>query len=210
MDPRRARRLGAARLRQVRAPAERRRARRATGRTTASIGHAVRAARTRDAGRRSTTSTPTWRRCYAAATCTSRRQARELAIEIVMRPPVPLRCGRCSSWSTRSRSGCCRGDIRRGYGFSWDPARSVALHGGAEYVRRVMLPLLPRRRLRALPRLARQRRRSCLGLAPAPRASRAAVRASGTAPVRSTPRRSFSRPCMRRAEAVAARTSCGS
>ena len=41
-------------------------------------------------------------------------------------------------------------------------------------------------------------------------ASRAAVRASGTAPVRSTPRRSFSRPYMRRAEVVAARTSCGS
>ena len=41
-------------------------------------------------------------------------------------------------------------EIRRGYGFSWDPARSVALHGGAEYVRRVMLPLLPRRlRVRA-------------------------------------------------------------
>jgi hypothetical protein len=31
------------------------------------------------------------------------------------------------------------------YGFSWDPLRSVALHGGAEYVRRVLVPVLPER-----------------------------------------------------------------
>jgi hypothetical protein len=44
--------------------------------------------------------------------------------------------------------------IRRGYGFSWDPARSVALHGGAEYVKRVVVPLLPER-LRVTPRAPR-------------------------------------------------------
>ena len=81
---------------------------------------------------------------------------------------------RPASW--RSRSSCARpcrcrvrpllelanqitvgllpGEIRRGYGLSWDPARSVALHGGAEYVRRVVVPLLPER-LRVTPRARR-------------------------------------------------------
>jgi hypothetical protein len=31
------------------------------------------------------------------------------------------------------------------YGFSWDPVRAVALHGGAEYVKRVLVPVLPER-----------------------------------------------------------------
>jgi hypothetical protein len=34
--------------------------------------------------------------------------------------------------------------IRRGYGFSWDPARAIVLRGGAEYAKRVLVPLLPR------------------------------------------------------------------
>ena len=43
------------------------------------------------------------------------------------------------------------GDIRRQYGLRWDPARALALHGGAEYVKRVVVPLLPGR-LRLVPR----------------------------------------------------------
>jgi hypothetical protein len=35
--------------------------------------------------------------------------------------------------------------IRRLYGFSWDPARAIALRTGAEYARRVVVPLLPER-----------------------------------------------------------------
>jgi hypothetical protein len=31
------------------------------------------------------------------------------------------------------------------YGFSWDPLRSLALHAGAEYVKRLLVPVLPRR-----------------------------------------------------------------
>ena len=60
-------------------------------------------------------------------------------------PPVRLRCGRCSSSSTRSPSACSAREIRRQYGFAWDPLRSVALHGGAEYVRRVLCPGAPDR-----------------------------------------------------------------
>jgi uncharacterized protein (DUF2236 family) len=44
--------------------------------------------------------------------------------------------------------------IRRGYGFGWDPARALAVRGGAEYVRRVLVPLLPGR-LRYVPSAGR-------------------------------------------------------
>ena len=61
-------------------------------------------------------------------------RARELGLEIVMRPPVPRApAARCWSSRTSSRSGCCRAGVRRQYGFSWDPARALALRGGAEY-----------------------------------------------------------------------------
>jgi uncharacterized protein (DUF2236 family) len=77
-------------------------------------------------------------------------EARELAIEIVLHPPVPLHARPLLELVNQITVGLLPGEIRRGYGLSWDPARSVALHGGAEYVRRVMMPLLPRRlRLRA-------------------------------------------------------------
>src|SRR3954467_11375567 len=76
--------------------------------------------------------------------------ARELAIDIVLHPPVPLRVRPLVELVNQITVGLLPAEIRRGYGFSWDPARSVALHGGAEYVRRVMMPLLPRRlRVRA-------------------------------------------------------------
>ena len=77
-------------------------------------------------------------------------QARELALQIVMRPPVPLRMRPLLELTNQITVGLLPADIRRGFGLSWDPARSVALHGGAEYVRRVMMPLLPARlRVRA-------------------------------------------------------------
>jgi uncharacterized protein (DUF2236 family) len=72
-------------------------------------------------------------------------QARELALQIVLRPPVPLHMRPMLELVNQITVGLLPGDIRRGYGLSWDPARTVALHGGAEYVRRVLLPLLPRR-----------------------------------------------------------------
>ena len=67
-----------------------------------------------------------------------------------MRPPVPLRMRPLLELTNQITVGLLPADIRRGFGLSWDPARSVALHGGAEYVRRVMMPLLPARlRVRA-------------------------------------------------------------
>ena len=77
-------------------------------------------------------------------------EARELAIDIVLHPPVPLRVRPLVELVNQITVGLLPPEIRRGYGFSWDPARSVALHGGAEYVRRVLMPVLPRRlRVRA-------------------------------------------------------------
>ena len=77
-------------------------------------------------------------------------QARELAIQIVMRPPVPLHLRPLLELANQITVGLLPGEIRRRYGLSWDPARAIALHGGAEYVKRVVVPLLPAR-LRLVP-----------------------------------------------------------
>jgi uncharacterized protein (DUF2236 family) len=72
-------------------------------------------------------------------------RARELAIDIVLRPPVPLHFRPLLELVNQTTVGLLPARVRRMYGFSWDPLRSVALHGGAEYVRRVLLPVLPER-----------------------------------------------------------------
>jgi uncharacterized protein (DUF2236 family) len=46
--------------------------------------------------------------------------------------------------------GLLPSSVRRMYGFSWDPIRALALHGGAEYLKRVVVPVLPER-VRMLP-----------------------------------------------------------
>ena len=72
-------------------------------------------------------------------------RARELAVQIVMRPPVPLTARPLLELANFITVGLLPGELRRQYGFSWDPARGLALSGGAEYVKRVLVPLLPRR-----------------------------------------------------------------
>ncbi|CAA9473552.1 MAG: hypothetical protein AVDCRST_MAG65-939 [uncultured Solirubrobacteraceae bacterium] len=81
-------------------------------------------------------------------------QARELSIQIVLRPPAPLWARGLVEAINQTTIGLLPVPIRRQYGFSWDPARAVALHGGAEYLRRVVLPLMPEK-LRYLPTGAR-------------------------------------------------------
>jgi uncharacterized protein (DUF2236 family) len=78
-------------------------------------------------------------------------EARELGKQIVMRPPVPWRFRPLLELVNQITVGLLPTDLRRDYGLSWDPARSVALHGGAEYVKHVLVPLLPER-LRVTPR----------------------------------------------------------
>ena len=77
--------------------------------------------------------------------------ARELAVRIVLKPPVPLRVRPLLELANQITVGLLPGDIRRQYRLRWDPARALALHGGAEYVKRVVVPLLPGR-LRLVPR----------------------------------------------------------
>ncbi len=72
-------------------------------------------------------------------------EARELAVEIVLRPPVPLRARPLLELANQITTGLLPGRIRRMYGFRWDPARALAVRGGQEYVRRVLWPLLPER-----------------------------------------------------------------
>jgi uncharacterized protein (DUF2236 family) len=62
--------------------------------------------------------------------------ARELAIDIVMNPPVPLHHRPLVELVNQITIGWLPGDIRRQYGFRWDPVRAVALRGGALYVKR--------------------------------------------------------------------------
>jgi uncharacterized protein (DUF2236 family) len=76
--------------------------------------------------------------------------ARELAIEVVLRPPAPMWARGLVEAVNQTTIGLLPEPIRRQYGFSWDPARAIALHGGAEYLRRLVVPLLPQR-LRYLP-----------------------------------------------------------
>jgi uncharacterized protein (DUF2236 family) len=82
-------------------------------------------------------------------------QARELALEIVMRPPVPLHARPMLEVANFVTVGLLPPRVRRMYGFSWDPARALVLRGGAEYAKRVVVPLLPDRlRYRRRPRRA--------------------------------------------------------
>ena len=72
-------------------------------------------------------------------------EARELAVQIVLRPPVPLAARPLLELANQITVGLLPREIRRQYGLRWDPARELALHGGAEYVKRVVVPLLPAR-----------------------------------------------------------------
>jgi uncharacterized protein (DUF2236 family) len=77
-------------------------------------------------------------------------QARALAIDIVLRPPVPLHVRPLVELVNQITVGLLPAPVRRMYRFSWDPLRAAALHGGAEYAKRVLVPLLPER-VRTLP-----------------------------------------------------------
>ncbi|MDX6677744.1 MAG: hypothetical protein QOE31_1796 [Solirubrobacteraceae bacterium] len=69
--------------------------------------------------------------------------ARELAIEIVMRPPVPLIRRPVLELVNFITVGLLPAPLRRQYGLRWNPLRALALRGGAEYAKRVLVPLAP-------------------------------------------------------------------
>jgi uncharacterized protein (DUF2236 family) len=72
-------------------------------------------------------------------------QARELAIDIVLKPPVPLLAKPLVELANQITVGLLPKPIRHMYRFRWDPARGLAVSAGAEYVKRVLLPLVPQR-----------------------------------------------------------------
>lgn len=72
-------------------------------------------------------------------------RARELGIRIVLRPPAPLLARPLVELANQVTVGWLPPRVRAMYGLRWDPARAVALRGGAEYAKRVVVPLLPDR-----------------------------------------------------------------
>jgi uncharacterized protein (DUF2236 family) len=72
-------------------------------------------------------------------------RARRLAVEIVMRPPVPLRVRPLLELANQITIGLVPPSLRGAYGFRWDPVREVAVRGGAEYAKRLVVPFLPAR-----------------------------------------------------------------
>jgi uncharacterized protein (DUF2236 family) len=77
-------------------------------------------------------------------------EARSLAVQIVLRPPVPLAARPVLELVNQITIGLLPGSVRRLYGFGWDPLRGLAVRGGAEYLKRVVVPVLPGR-LRLVP-----------------------------------------------------------
>ena len=71
--------------------------------------------------------------------------AREVAVKIVLQPPVPLVRRPVLELVNFITVGLLPPQLRRQYGLSWDPLRSLMLRGGAEYAKRVLVPLAPGR-----------------------------------------------------------------
>jgi uncharacterized protein (DUF2236 family) len=71
--------------------------------------------------------------------------ARELAVQIVLRPPVPLTRKPVLELVNFMTVGLLPAKLRRQFGLSWDPLRALMLRGGAEYAKRVLVRLAPER-----------------------------------------------------------------
>jgi uncharacterized protein (DUF2236 family) len=84
-------------------------------------------------------------------------RARELGIEVVLHPPLPAKLRPLVEVVNFITIGLLPANVRRGYGFSWDPLREATLRANQQYVRRVLLPLLPDR-LRMSPQARAQAR----------------------------------------------------
>jgi uncharacterized protein (DUF2236 family) len=71
--------------------------------------------------------------------------ARELGVSVVLHPPVRLAARPLLELVNFITVGLLPPRIRHCYRLRWDPARELALRGGAEYARRLIVPLLPDR-----------------------------------------------------------------
>jgi uncharacterized protein (DUF2236 family) len=77
-------------------------------------------------------------------------EARELATRIVFRPPVPAAAIPLREVVNQATIGLLPPTLRRQYRFLWDPLRAAALHGGAQGLKRLVVPFAPQR-LRLVP-----------------------------------------------------------
>ena len=77
---------------------------------------------------------------YASGDLVVTDAARELAIDIVLKPPVPVKYVALRELVNQITVGLLPSGLRRQYGFRWDPLRGAALVGAAEVLRRVPLP----------------------------------------------------------------------
>ena len=74
---------------------------------------------------------------YASGDLFVSEAARELAIDIVLKPPVPARYRALRELVNQITVGLLPAGLRRQYGFSWDPLRGAALAGAAQVLRRL-------------------------------------------------------------------------
>jgi uncharacterized protein (DUF2236 family) len=72
-------------------------------------------------------------------------QARELGVQIVLRPPVPLAARPLLELANFVTVGLLLAGLRRQYGLGWDPVRGLVHRAGAGYTRHILLPMLPGR-----------------------------------------------------------------
>ena len=70
-------------------------------------------------------------------------RARELAVEIVLQPPVPLVMRPLLEFANFVTIGLLPPTLRCQYGLHWDGVRELMLCVGAEYAKRLVLPALP-------------------------------------------------------------------
>ena len=63
----------------------------------------------------------------------------------MLHPPVPLLARPLLEVANVATVGLLPGRLRAEYGLRWDPVRSLAVRAGAEYSRRLVVPLLPGR-----------------------------------------------------------------
>jgi uncharacterized protein (DUF2236 family) len=73
------------------------------------------------------------------------RDARALALQIVLHPPVPLAHRPVVKLVNFITVGLLPAQLRHQYGLSWNPVYALMLRGGAAYARHVLIPVAPER-----------------------------------------------------------------
>jgi len=76
---------------------------------------------------------------YASGDLYVSGRAKSLAIDIVLRPDVPLQWRPVVELVNQVTVGLLPAGVRRLYGFRWDPLRALTLRGSAEVIRRLPL-----------------------------------------------------------------------